>query len=73
MANLLGWPRCQNNNIGVPVAGAPYVLPEGLESVHSLPDRRFLLLVRREHRLCFVKRHEYESLSAPILMWDGTG
>ena len=69
----LGWPRCQNNNIGVPVAGAPDVLPEGLESVHSLPDRGLFLFVRRQHRLRFVKRHEYEGLSAPILWWDGTG
>ena len=67
MANLLGWPRCQNNNMGVPVAGAPDVLPEGLESVHSLPDGGLFLYVRREYRLCFVNRHEYEGLSAPIL------
>ena len=53
--------------MGVPVAGAPDVLPEGLESVHSLPDGGLFLYVRREYRLCFVNRHEYEGLSAPIL------
>ena len=58
--------------MGVPVAGAPDVLPEGLESVHSLPDGGLFLYVRREYRLCFVNRHEYEGLSAPILWWDGT-